>query len=80
MSRNVDDLRELLFKTIEDVRAGTIAPDKAQAIVDLAQVVVNSAKVEVQAAGGGDIGFLQKQEAKQLPPGITGIRQHRIGG
>jgi hypothetical protein len=79
--KNIDDLRDLLFATIEGFKSGTLDIEKAKVIGDLSQVMVNSAKVEVafaQATGKKGSGFLEK--AEELPAGITGIRQHRIGG
>lgn len=79
--KNIDNLRDLLFETIEGVKAGTLDVDRAKMIGELSQVMVNSAKVEVEyakATGQKGSGFLEK--AEELPPGITGIRQHRIGG
>ncbi|MCA1857417.1 hypothetical protein LE190_16005 [Massilia oculi] len=79
--KNIDDLRELLFETIEGVKSGKLDIDRAKMIGDLSQVMVNSAKVEVEyarATGQKGSGFLEKQE--ELPAGITGIRQHRLMG
>lgn len=79
--KNIDDLRELLFATIEGVKDGKIDVDRAKMIGDLSQVMVNSAKVEVEyakATGQKGSGFLEKSE--ELPQGITGIRQHRMIG
>jgi len=79
--KNIDDLRDLLFETIEGVKSGKLDIDRAKMIGDLSQVMVNSAKVEVEyarATGQKGSGFLE--QAEQLPPGITGIRQHRIQG
>jgi len=79
--KNIDDLRDLLFATIEGVKGGTLDIEKAKVIGDLSQVMVNSAKVEVEyakATGQKGSGFLEKSE--ELPAGITGIRQHRLMG
>lgn len=81
MSKNIADLRELLFETIEGVKSGKLDIDRAKMIGELSQVMVNSAKVEVQyaqATGQKGSGFLEKPE--ELPAGITGIRQHRMVG
>lgn len=81
MSKNIADLRELLFETIEGVKSGNLDIDKAKVIGDLSQVMVNTAKIEVEyakATGQKGSDFLEKPEA--LPPGITGIRQHRMMG
>lgn len=47
MSKTLDDLRERLFDAIDGVKGGTLAVDKARAINDLGQAIINSAKVEV---------------------------------
>lgn len=78
--KTIDDLRALLFETIAGVKDGTLSIDKAKTISDLSQVMVNSAKVEVdfaKATGNkAGSGFLDKPS--QLPAGITGVTQHRI--
>lgn len=79
--KNIDDLRELLFATIEGVKAGTLDVERAKMVGELSQVMVNSAKVEVEyakATGQRGSGFLEK--AEELPAGITGVRQHRLVG
>ena len=79
--KNIDDLRELLFSTIEGVKSGTLDVDRAKVIGDLSQVMVNTAAVEVkyaQATGQKGSSFLEKTE--ELPPGITGVRRHRLAG
>lgn len=79
--KNIDDLRELLFSTIEGVKAGTLDVERAKMIGELSQVMVNSAKVEVQyaqATGQKGSGFLEAPA--QLPTGITGVHQHRMIG
>jgi hypothetical protein len=44
----IQDLRHHLFETIEMLKEGDIEIDKAKAISEVAQVIINSAKVEVQ--------------------------------
>jgi hypothetical protein len=44
----IQDLRNHLFETIEMLKDGDIDIDKAKAISEVAQVIINSAKVEVQ--------------------------------
>jgi hypothetical protein len=83
-NRTIQDLRELLFDTIQGVKNGKVDVEKAKVISDLSQVMVNTAKAEVdfmRATGATNSGFLNSAEAKpELPPGITGIRQHRLQG
>jgi hypothetical protein len=79
--KNIDDLRELLFDTIEGVKSGKLDVDRARMIGDLSQVMVNSAKVEVEyakATGQKGSGFLEQPQ--QLPPGITGVTVHKMRG
>jgi hypothetical protein len=47
MKNKLSDLRNHLFEAIEQLKDGEMEIAKAQAIGDLAQVVINSAKVEV---------------------------------
>lgn len=78
--KTIEDLRAVLFETIAAVKSGEMPLEKAQVISGLSQVMVNSAKVEVdfiKATNGADSGFLKTAE-KQLPTGITGVTQHRI--
>jgi len=44
----IQDLRHHLFETIEMLKDGDIEIDKAKSISEVAQVIINSAKVEVQ--------------------------------
>jgi hypothetical protein len=67
--RKIADLREALFDVIEGVKDGKIDVDRARTITSIAQVIVNSAKVEVdfiQAIGHGKgTGFIG-EEVKQI--------------
>lgn len=79
MSNTINDLRTHLFDALRGVKDKTMDIETAKAISDISQVIVNSAKVEVdyaKATGCKGSGFLEK--APDLPPGITGVTQHRI--
>lgn len=84
MSRNIDDLRESLFDALQMLKSGRLDVEKAKAISEMSQVIINTAKVEVdfiRANNGGDSRFLgARAEEEKLPPGITGVRRHRIKG
>lgn len=74
MARNkIEDLRNHLFETIEMVKDGDMELEKAKVIADLAQVLVNSAKIEVDYIKAVDgmkgTGFIQ------LDNGIKQIEQ-----
>lgn len=47
MQQNIQDLRSKLFKVMDDLQAGTIDVPKAKALNETAQVLVNTAKVEI---------------------------------
>jgi hypothetical protein len=77
--RTIEDLRAVLFDAIAGVKSGVIDIEKAKVISELSQVMVNSAKVEVDHAkvtGKKAGGFLEQKEV--LPPGITGTTVHKI--
>lgn len=77
--KTIDDLRAVLFEAIEGVKAWTIDIEKAKVISDLSQVMVNSAKVEVDHAkvtGKKAGAFLEPKEV--LPPGIIGTTVHKL--
>lgn len=79
MSKTIEDLREVLFGALEGVKNGTLSVEKAKCISDLSQVMVNSAKVEVENAkvtGRKSGGFLEPKT--ELPPGITGSTVHKL--
>jgi hypothetical protein len=80
MARNIEDLRELLFETIEGVKSGKLDIDRAKVIGDLSQVIVNSAKAEVEYTRltGYKGTFLMKPA--ELPKGIMAVHQHKLQG
>lgn len=82
MSNSIDDLRTHLFDALRGLKNGSVDVEKAKAMSDIAQTIINSAKVEVEyikASGSKGSGFLDASGPKpELPQGITGITQHRI--
>ena len=87
-SKTTSDLRDRLFAAIDAVKDGTMSVDQAKMVGELAQVIVNTAKVEVdylRASGGGESAFIDSATGhddlpEQLPSGITGITRHRLRG
>jgi len=76
MSNTLGDLNEILFATLRDLRDGTMALDKAEAIRETAQTIINSAKVEVDyvkvtEGRRGTTGLIDagRKPLEQLPAG-----------
>jgi len=68
MSKTINDLRDILFATMEDLRAGKIDVDKAKQIGNIGQVIVNSAVAEfkhLKESGGSGTGFIENQKSEQ---------------
>jgi hypothetical protein len=65
----IQDLRHHLFETIEMLKDGDIEIDKAKSISEVAQVIINSAKVEVQflkeMGSNRHTGFIQLENKEQ---------------
>lgn len=70
MSKKIVDLRDTLFDTIEQIKSGKLDVDKAKAITDIAQVIVNSAKAEIDFLKNvnqqGNTGFISSDGVKKL--------------
>ncbi|MCC7041072.1 MAG: hypothetical protein IT516_12260 [Burkholderiales bacterium] len=47
MARNIENLREHLFDALDALKDGTMDVARAKAVSDIAQTIINSAKVEV---------------------------------
>jgi len=90
MNNTITDLRAALFATIEELRDKDKPMDieRAKAIAEVAQTIVNSAKVEVdylKVAGGEGTPLLKDargevEKPKQLPAGVLGVVTHRMKG
>lgn len=88
MANNISDLRTHLFETINALKDKNKPMDieRARAISDIAQVIINSAKVEVEhvkVSGQRGSGFIP-EAPEVLPAGTTrvgpGHLVHRISG
>lgn len=78
---NLAEVRAHLFGTLRDLRAGKIDIEKAKTINDTAQVLINSAKVEVdyiKQTGAVSTGFIDTSVVESTKPGLTSGRVHRI--
>ncbi len=84
MKNKIEDLRDHLFATIEALRDEEKPMDitRAKAISNAAQVIINSAKIEVdflRVTGGIEgSGFIPYEPRKPL--GLTGKKGEGTGG
>lgn len=85
MSNDISTLREHLFDALKGLKDGTVDIDKAKAMSEVAQTIINTAKVEVEyakATGATGSSFLEMAPIDSpdgdLPPGIVGRTIHRI--
>lgn len=73
-TNDIQTVRDALFATLRDLsdKNNPMDLDRAKAVNDTAQTLINTAKVEVdyiRATGGKGTGFINDQ--KTLPPGMT---------
>lgn len=84
MKNNIETLRTHLFETLSALKDkdNPMEIDRAKAISDVAQVIINTAKVEVQfaqATGARTTAFLGDESGSEdLPRGITSVRVHKL--
>lgn len=68
--KTIEDLRAALFETLQSVKGGQLEIDRAKAVGDLAQTIINTAMVEADyaRATGADvrIGFITSPAAQRL--------------
>lgn len=70
MARNkINDLRDHLFETLERLKDGDIDIATAKAMADVGQVIINSAKIEIdfiKATGSNkDTGFIKLSDGNE---------------
>lgn len=84
MNPNITELRKHLLGTLEDLRNRDkpMEPDRARAIAQVADVLVDTARVEVdylRATSQTGSEFMQSSEAKKIEgPQSTRVITHRI--
>lgn len=74
MKNKIEDLRNHLFATLEDLRdkEAPMELDRAKAIADVAQVIIDSAKAEntfIQITGSVGSGFIENHTQPRLLKG-----------
>jgi hypothetical protein len=89
---HINELREHLMATLASLRDrdNPMEPDRARAVAQVASVLVDTAKVEVdyiKATGQDRSGFLEEpvqistdSGTAGLPNGISSITRHRLAG
>lgn len=91
---HINQLRQHLLDTLADLRnrENPMEPDRARAVAQVASVLVDTAKVEVdylKATGQDRAGFLEEpaqitsdasSAGLPLPNGISSITRHRLAG
>lgn len=50
MSKTSEDLRDVIFKSIEDVRQGRITPHQGRAVADLSKQLIDSGRLDLEHA------------------------------
>jgi hypothetical protein len=92
MANDIDQLRAKLFETMQGIKDGTVDVEKAKLISEIGQVIVNTAKVEIDyirttnrtqsqffdALPHGPVKHPETGEV--LQDGYTGVRVHRLKG
>lgn len=82
MSKNINDLRDVMFEAMQSLRDGTITVEQAKAMSSIGDTIINSAKLEVEfakATGHKGSGFIAERQPA-LPAGVTGITRHHLQG
>jgi hypothetical protein len=82
MENNAAALNSILFdalRTIND-KSSEVDIERAKATSMIAKDIISLAKLEANHAkeNGGNTKFLAEAEKSGLPPGITGVTQHRL--
>lgn len=88
MPNTLEDLREHLFETLKALRdkEQPMSIDRAKAIADVAQTVINSAKAEVDYIKATDqndatLPVFGSRDGAELPAGVTrlpGVTTHKL--
>ena len=79
MKKNINDLRTILFDTMDDLRSGKIDVERAKQIGSIGQVIVNSAIVEVKhirESGGIGSGFIESAPSTPAMARLSTLSEH----
>jgi hypothetical protein len=79
MNSTIQDLRETLFATLRGLNDGSIDIERAKAVGDISQTIINTGKLEVEflrQTGRGGTGFvpqLEEPSASNERKTMTGV-------
>ena len=81
---DINELRAHLFTALNGLadKENPLDIERAKAIAEVSQTIINSAKVEVEyfKSVGGTVNSEFIQGKSELPPGVTGKLIHKLGG
>lgn len=85
-NKTIADLREALFDTLQSVKSGQTSLEEAKAVTEIGQVIINTAKVEIDyikaTDSNGDTGFIkaERNDPDDIPDGPVPVvtRVHRL--
>lgn len=77
MSNDVKQLRAFLFDALRGIQSGEVDIDRAKAINETAQTIINTAKVEIDhirvAGGTSEFVMPEHNRTAELAPGQTAV-------
>ena len=81
MNETIEGLRSHLFETLRGLREGTVDREAAALINQTAQVIINSAKVEIDhiRVAGGCSRFIALHDESQVPGQLVSIQATGTG-
>lgn len=85
-TKTINDVRTHLFAVLDGLASKTtpMEIERAKAICEAAQTIINSAKVEVEyvkaTGGNAQSPFLEPNATPALPSGVNGTTVHRLRG
>lgn len=79
----IEDVRAALFAALRGIKDGTMTAETARLTSEISQVLINTAKVEIdylKVNGGGESRFIETPVDPLPQLGLTGVTRHLIQG
>ena len=70
----IEDLRAILFETLRGIKTGQVDIERAKAVCDISQTIINTGKLEVdymRQTGQGGTGFVHALEGGATRTGMA---------